>query len=137
MRSLVRCLVVPIVLALPSAALGADYCLRAGAAATIVLKAFALPGKGVCKDARGWLQLFSDVWWLDGMACGSSDGTHVTFSALAQPPGAVETLLFTLDRATLTGSLRQCVLDSGSGGLCTSGIGVSKVACSPAKVPVP
>lgn len=61
----------------------------------------------------------------------------VVSTLLAQPPDLVETLLFTLDRATQSGSMRQCVIDSGSGGSCVFGIPVSKIACSPAKVPVP
>jgi hypothetical protein len=52
-------------------------------------------------------------------------------------PGLVETFLYSVDRQTLAGSFRQCVVDSGSGGGCVSGIAVSKVPCSPAKVPVP
>lgn len=88
----------------------------------------------MCKDARGFLIVGGDPWWLDGTACGSSDGAHVTFSQL---PGLVETLLYTLDRTTLTGSLRQCVVDSGSGASCVAGIAVNKVTCEPKTVPVP
>jgi hypothetical protein len=136
MRSFARCLIVVATVVLGTTTYAADYCFNI-AGNTLVLKAFSLPGKGVCKDARGFFRLSSDVWWLDGMACGSSDGTHVTFSQLAQPPGLVETFLYTVDTETLTGSLRQCVVDSGSGGSCVSGIALNKVPCSPAKVPVP
>ena len=120
----------------PTIAVAADYCLNV-ASSTIVLKAFALPGKGVCKDARGFFLVSSEVWWVNGMACGSSDGTHVTFTQLAHLPDLIETFAYTIDRSTLSGSMRQCVLDTGSGGGCQGGIGVGVAPCNPAKVPVP
>lgn len=59
------------------AAHAADACF-AIAGNTLVLKAFGLPGKNVCKDARGWLQVgSSSPWRLDGNACGSSDGAQL------------------------------------------------------------
>lgn len=140
MRILVRCFGLALgvfLLASPvTNARAADYCLHAGTG-TIVLKAFSLPGKGVCKDARGFFLLSDEPWWLNGMACGSSDGAHVTFTQLVHLPDLVESFAYTLNRASSTGSLRQCVLDTGNGGSCVSGIAVSETPCNPTKVPVP
>jgi hypothetical protein len=124
----------------PATARAVDTCFNV-ASSTLVLKAFALPPKGACKDARGFFLVSGQPWWLDGSACGSSDGTHVTLALAATLPDggpfAAESLLVTVDRASGSGPMRQCVLDTGNGGGCTSGIAVHKIACSPSTIPVP
>src|SRR5262245_60059083 len=63
-------------------------------------KTFVLPGKGVCTTTRGFGQ---GPVWLDGMACGSSDGVNITFSFVAYFNGTeFETNFFKLHRASLT-----------------------------------
>ena len=110
-----------------------DFCLSA-AGNILVLKSFALPGKGVCKETRGFYEATDS--WVTGMACGSSDLDHVTFfhTVMNDAGTIVLTEKFALDRTTLSGSGRFCLL---TGGGCGDILNRTKVDCSPKTVPVP
>jgi hypothetical protein len=46
----------------------------------LVLKAFSLPSKGTCKEYRGFQRVgSSQVSWVNGAVCASSDNDHVSF----------------------------------------------------------
>lgn len=119
----------------------ADYCLSTGAN-TLVLKAFLLPAKGVCKETRGFYPKKEDpatpVFWVFGMACGNTNGAFVTFvhTGVDDNGQVAFTDKFALNRTTLSGSGKECLIDTGSGTGCVD-LTVSKVPCVPANVPVP
>ena len=138
MRKALGAVLVATVFLLGNAAIvtAGDFCLSHSSGDTLVLKAFSLPGKGVCKETRGFYS--GAVYFVTGMACGSSDLDHVTFfhTAVSQDGGQVFTDRFSLSRTTLSGSGKGCELDTGFGGSC--GLATwTKVDCSPKTVPVP
>jgi hypothetical protein len=114
----------------------ADFCVAASGT-TFVLKAFALPGKGICKETRGFY--IGSTFWTTGMACGSSDRDHITFFQTGVSDGGtvVFTDKFTMDRTTLSGPGVECALDTGSGGTCLPPTTYTKIDCTPKTVPVP
>ncbi len=117
----------------------ADFCIQFKGF-TLVGKGFSLPGKGACRDFRGFIEGTSpDTYWLNGQACGSSDGTAITFSLFANSPGsfALEGWAFSLDRGTPSGSGQRCFADVGQGAGDCESITVTRVTCSPSTVPIP
>jgi hypothetical protein len=115
-------------------AMAADFCLSTGAS-TLTLKAFSLPGKGACKEVRGFFSGLEAIW-VAGMACGSSDNDHVTFivSGMAATSAFLVTGRAVLDRETLSGPVVVCQTDSG---VCAPSVTYDKVNCAPKTVPVP
>jgi hypothetical protein len=101
-----------------------------------VLKAFSLPGTGVCNEARGFFE--SGPFWANGIACGSSDGDEITFSltAMKDNGSVMITDFFKLLRASPTTAVpgKECAVVGSTG--CFSAT-YAKIACSPRAVPVP
>ena len=115
---------------------GADFCLDiATGFDTLALKSFSVPGLGACKETRGFYLL--EELWVIGMACGSSDGTHITFAHTAVGGTVARTERFTVDRAMLSGSGSLCLVDTGVGGGCFLGVPIARIPCSPKTVAVP
>jgi len=112
----------------------ADFCMETTVDANMLaLKGFSLPGKGACKETRGFY-IFGP-YWVTGMACGSSDGSHITFFQTgASGDGTIMiTDTFALNRTALSGSGTEC---SSGGGFCFPNTW-TKIPCSPSTVPVP
>ena len=114
----------------------ADFCLEDNFSNIAVGKGFLVPSKGVCREFHGFIQDTSTA--LFGQACGSSDNKRITFRLTLMGPFDVAGYLFTLDRASLSGSGQLCQSDVvGSPGACSTITDIAKIACSPSIVPVP
>jgi len=108
-----------------------DFCLDNG----VTLKAFSIPGTGICKEHRGFTP--GGEHFLSGAACGSSNGLTITFTHLMVSNDDVRTQEITLNRQGLTGTFRECIIEAVSGVGCAAPLAVAKTLCSPATVPVP
>ena len=128
---------VALVLVSSVGAVAADFCTESGSGGSVlVAKAFVLPGKGVCKQLRGFLQ--ENGHPVFGQACGSSDNHRIAFSLTFMAGTAVGTFQFLLNRVTLTGSGELCDFDVFTGARsCDAVPTIAKIPCSPPTVPVP
>jgi hypothetical protein len=109
----------------------ADFCIDFDdGEQTFVLKGFSLPGKGACKEYRGFT-VPGSPFWFTGTACASSDNDHITFASMAiSNPGTVTVSdRFTLARSTLEGTGVECIVDTIFGGSCQQNIPFKRIAC--------
>jgi len=143
MRTTLKVMLMAIVLLLANTGVvgATDFCLDVdNGGNTFVLKAFLLPGKGICKGAFGFA--VNPVVWLNGSACGSSDGVNITFTLVATGTGGVsfETNFFKLHRASLTTAVDGHICSGFNPGTvfvtCTTDT-FAKTACAPSVVPIP
>ena len=119
----------------------ADFCIDvsngSGTPNVFALKGFTMPGKGTCKEARGFLQI--GPFWTTGIACGSSDGVNVTFSLTSTYDTGIETITdtFKLLRASPSTNVsgKECCVAGGCPAC--QDLVYAQVACSPATVPIP
>jgi hypothetical protein len=149
MRTLltVSLLMMTVALGSTAVAVASDFCVDIGFGAThlgtLVGKAFALPGRGACRDFRGYSHEGLPLWipgtvlFVGGHACGSSDGDHVTFSLFGSVDGSAEVYSFSLNRGTLAGQGNTCNPNQGSFSGTCSIWNFTKIPCSPSTVPVP
>jgi len=89
----------------------ADYCINVENFITLVGKGFSPPDRGVCNEFQGGVEGTS--YWAKGEACGSQDGIRVLFTLFVQGIYDREALRFFLDRKTLKGNGRYCVIEGG------------------------
>ena len=137
MISKVAPVIVALLLGAAASAMAADFCIDFdNGNNTIVLKAFSLPSRGVCKDYRGFFTF--GPYWVRGSACGGSDGATITFfqTWMYQHSSLVGTDGFSLSRSTLAGTGRDCTVDTGVGGVCSERT-YRHVPCDPPAVPIP
>jgi hypothetical protein len=140
-RTLTVTLVAAALLLGNAALVAADFCLATGVN-TLVLKAFTLPGRGACKETRGFYPPGGDfgppTFWVAGLACGSTNGVSITFfhTGIDDPGQVAFTDKFVLNRASASGSGQECLLETGSGTGCIP-VTWTKIPCSPSTVPVP
>jgi hypothetical protein len=121
--------VVTLVLVLGSAAVAsaADFCLDLSGT-TLVLKGFALPGKGACTVFRGFYSGSDTVVW--GNACGTSDNSMVRFGLTSVEPDAFWIIAgFSLDRSSAppSGTGQFCNRET----TCASLGPIVKIPCPP------
>jgi hypothetical protein len=122
-----------LLLATTGVAGAADYCLDVSSL-PLVLKAFKLPAKGKCGEARGFY--LDGPAFVHGSACRNTQNSTATFLLTAAFAENREISSFTLDLAAGTGSGLFCQVDTGSGGACST-FSVAKVPCVPTVIPVP
>ena len=123
-RTLVAAVTALILLGNAAIAVGADMCLVLTFSETpyllntLVLKAFTLPARGTCKETRGFYT--GGPYWVTGMACGSSDGDHVTFvhTGIHESGTRMITDKFTFDRRFRYGLGKECFPDPEEEGSC-------------------
>ena len=131
-RTLVAAVTAAILLGNAAIAAAADMCfilqfpLNSLTVNTLVLKSFTLPARGTCKETRGF---YTGGWqygpgphWVTGMACGSSDGNHVTFVHTGIHESGVRMITdkFTFDRRNRWGEGKECFPDPEEEGSCYS-----------------
>jgi hypothetical protein len=120
-----------------AAAQAGDYCIGV-AGGTLALKAFSLPSKGTCKEARGFY-ISNGGFFTSGSACRSTDGSDVSFDLTTVGSAGssfreIDSLVLHLPSEIGEGSF--CVVDTGSAGGCSTHI-IAHIPCSPTTVAVP
>ena len=112
MKTIFKKALITLVLLLGSVAVAAaDYCIDVEKFVTLVGKNFSPPGRGVCNEFRGVVD--ETNYRAEGEACGSPDGARVLFTLFVQGIFDREALQFFLDRKTLKGDGRYCVIEGG------------------------
>ena len=148
-RTLVVAVTAAILLGNAAIAVGADMCLALTFSQlphptlnTLILKDFSLPARGKCKETRGFYTggpAGPGPHWVTGMACGSSDGDHVTFVHTGIHDSGTRMIAdkFTFDRRLRMGLGKECFPDPEEEGSCYSELmRWEEVLCGGA-VPVP
>ena len=147
-RTLVVAVTAAILLGKTAMAVGADMCLtltfplHSHTVNTLILKAFSLPARGTCKETRGFYTggpYGPGPHWVTGMACGSSDGDHVTFvhTGIHESGTRMITDKFTFDRRLRMGLGQECFPDPEEEGSCYAEVmRWTEVLCG-GTVPVP
>ena len=132
-RTLVVAVTAAILLGNAAIAVGADMCLvlsfsnTSYIVNTLILKDFSLPARGKCKETQGFYTggppFGPGPHWVTGMACGSSNGDHITFvhTGIHESGTRMITDKFTFDRRFRTGLGKECFPNPEEEGSCWPG----------------